>query len=250
MSTFYHNAIPNTGGIYKITCVLTDKFYVGSAKNLRIRRKCHFRDLQKGIRTNPKLQHAWNKYGSESFTFEVLEFVLLPEILTAREQFWFDTLRPFGRRGFNISRVAGSCLGKECSPVTRAKIGAAHLGKPNPHPGYEVSPETRARMSKAKLGNPSNLGRKLTPEHRANISAGSPRRKHSPEDITKMSAANASRMKTLIVTSPECVAQVIHGIHKFCKEHYLDDTHLINVAKGRSKQHKGWKARYPETDAS
>jgi hypothetical protein len=35
-----------------------------------------------------------------------------------------------------------------------------------------VSEETRAKLSKAALGNKSNTGRKLTEEHKANISKG------------------------------------------------------------------------------
>jgi len=55
------------------------------------------------------LQAAWNKYGPDVFTFEVLEYVL-PMSLTAREQYWFEKLKPFDKKGFNLDRVAGSSL--------------------------------------------------------------------------------------------------------------------------------------------
>ncbi len=94
MTPFYHGHIPETSGIYRITCIPTSKFYIGSAVNLYHRRVCHFNDLQHGTHRNSRLQRAWNKYGPDAFTFEVLELILIPFLLE-REQYWFDKLQPF-----------------------------------------------------------------------------------------------------------------------------------------------------------
>jgi hypothetical protein len=59
---------------------------------------------------------------------------------------------------------------------TRAKISAAHKGRP-------VTPETRAKMSAAHKGRP------VTPESRAKISAAHKGRPVIPETRAKMSAA-------------------------------------------------------------
>src|SRR6266702_5002666 len=105
------DSIPATCGIYRITNTTNGMFYIGSAVNLYKRRGTHSYYLRRNAHHNPKLQAAWNKYGEASFTFEVVEFVLVPELLTAREQYWLETLKPFGRKGFNIARIAGSSLG-------------------------------------------------------------------------------------------------------------------------------------------
>src|SRR6266699_1664035 len=128
MTPFYHGHIPETSGIYRITCIPTSKFYIGSAVNLYHRRVCHFNDLQHGTHRNSRLQRAWNKYGPDAFTFEVLELILIPFLLE-REQYWFDKLQPFGDKGFNLDRIAGSRIGSEVSPATRAKLRAANLGR-------------------------------------------------------------------------------------------------------------------------
>lgn len=61
-------------GIYKIVNKATGKCYVGQSQRMRKRVREHFRLLRWGKHTNPKLQHAWNKYGEENFewSFEVV----------------------------------------------------------------------------------------------------------------------------------------------------------------------------------
>src|SRR5260221_8454885 len=122
------NPIPNASGIYKITCTANKRIYIGSALNLYGRKAKHFSLLRRNTHHNPILQNAWNKYGESAFTFEVLEYVL-PISLTAREQYWFKKLKPFGRKGFNIDREAGSSLGIKRSPESRTKMSVARKGK-------------------------------------------------------------------------------------------------------------------------
>ena len=65
--------IPPTSGIYMITCTTNKKIYIGSTCNLYNRRRDHFSALRQKRHGNPYLQRAWNKYGEQAFTFEVLE---------------------------------------------------------------------------------------------------------------------------------------------------------------------------------
>src|SRR5712691_8441322 len=112
---------PETPGIYRITCIVTGKFYIGSAVNLRKRQKDHRHLLNQGTHRNPKLQNAWRKYGKDAFSFDILELVLTPELLTAREQYWFNKLKPFDKNGYNIDRVAGSRYGSKQSKAAIEK---------------------------------------------------------------------------------------------------------------------------------
>src|SRR6266568_1868256 len=134
------STIPATSGVYKITCTVTKKIYIGSALDLRHRRNQHFSELRRNKHPNSYLQRAWNKYGPDAFTFEVLELVL-PMSLTAREQYWFKKLKPFGKKGYNLARIAGSTM-----------LDRKH------------SPQTREKMRIRALGNTHSLGVKRTPE--------------------------------------------------------------------------------------
>jgi len=223
MPPLYHpvqqSPIPDASGIYKIVCITTGRFYIGSAIDLRQRYYSHVSLLRRSVHDNIILQRAWNKYGSDAFVFEVLELVL-PISLIAREQYWFDKLKPFGKRGFNLDRVAGSRYGTKHSLKTREQMKISHLGqKP-----------TEETIKKRLLTYP---GRPMSPEERITASN-----------------AKASKMKALIVTSPDGEVQTIRGIKKFCKEQHLHSGHLTEVAKGKYLHHKGWKARYPEIDVS
>ena len=62
-------------GIYKIINVVNNKFYVGSAVDLKRRRVRHFSELRTNKHNNKHLQAAWNKYGEASFIFVVVEEV-------------------------------------------------------------------------------------------------------------------------------------------------------------------------------
>lgn len=221
--------IPSASGIYRIVCTVTKKIYIGSATNLRKRRNEHFCELRQNKHGNSYLQHAWNKYGEQCFTFEVLEFVL-PMSLTAREQYWFKTLKPFGNKGFNIQREAGSPLGTKHTPEQIEKIKQGNLGKKHSPEaiekmrlsaiGRKFTPETIEKMRQAKIGTkPSHetrekmsqaaknhspesiernrqfhLGRKHTPETRERFRQIG--RERPPEAIEKMRQANLGRKKS------------------------------------------------------
>lgn len=242
-------SIPATSGIYLIICTITSKIYVGSARDLCKRRKQHFSALQRNEHHNPKLQNAFNKHGPDAFLFEILELVLLPELLTAREQFWFAKLRPFGKNGFNIDRVAGSSLGRVVSQVTRDKIGVANSGKPSPNRGKKMTPEQLEWHIFVRTG------KKQSAEHIRNAAETRIGTKRSPETCKKMSLSAMGHAPTnariFIVTSPDGTEYVVQdGLPAFCRQHGLNSSCMGGVARGERKQHKGWTARYPETDVS
>lgn len=54
-------------GVYKIVNKSTGQCYVGQSQRVKKRIKEHFRLLRWDKHNNPKLQHAFNKYGESSF---------------------------------------------------------------------------------------------------------------------------------------------------------------------------------------
>lgn len=277
----HYTTIPTTSGIYRIVCATNGKVYIGSTANLRKRSNDHFAAFRRNAHPNQKLQRAFNKYGEAPFTFEVLEFVL-PPFLLEREQYWLDKCKPFGKQGFNIAcSTQSNNLGMVASAETREKLRISHLGQPGYWTGKNRSPDTIEKIRLAKSINPGGRpsGCEITLEHReklrqANLgkkqseatirkraekqigrkkSAASVEktrlanlgRKNTPEACNNMRLARVSEMKTLIVTSPDGIEYSIVGIRQFCKEHNLDRSTLMKVAKGKCNQHKGWTARFP-----
>lgn len=71
--------------IYKITNTVNGKCYIGQAKDYKARFQGHKLKLRKNEHDNPHLQYAWNNYGADAFTFEVLEFT---EDYNEREKYY------------------------------------------------------------------------------------------------------------------------------------------------------------------
>src|SRR5687767_396383 len=99
---------PHASGVYQIRCIPTGKIYIGSAINLRDRWYRHRKSLSRGTHRNRYLQNAWDKYGNQSFEFEILEYVDVSHLLLA-EQKWIDNTSCTDRTiGFNLYNIAGS----------------------------------------------------------------------------------------------------------------------------------------------
>lgn len=170
-----------SAGIYVIARRDVDRFYIGSAVDIRNRWSVHRCRLRKGNHHSPQLQVAWNKHGDGAFEFAILETVASNSLLIEREQVWLDRFHPY----YNTCKTAGSALGHIVSAATRAKISAAHKGRKN----GPMSEETRKRLSAA------NSGRKLSEAHRRKLALAKIGRKRGP--YSAQHKANISAAVTL-----------------------------------------------------
>lgn len=133
-------------GIYKITNIVNNKFYIGSA-SLGFKRRFiqHKSDLKQNKHRNIHLQRSYNKHGKDNFLFEIIEYCE-PLKCIEREQYYIDTLKP----NYNIDLKAGSRLGAKMSKESCEKIGKAHKGQRAWNKGIPFSDEVRQKMSKSK----------------------------------------------------------------------------------------------------
>ena len=139
-------------GIYRIFNSTAGKCYVGSAVNISSRWSLHRNQLANGSHHSKKLQRAWNKYGADTFVFEVLEVVTDTALLVSREQFWIDQLQAVDL-GYNVKPVAGSSLGFKYSEESRAKMSQIQIGRPR-------SLASRANQSASTRGKPKSEAHK------------------------------------------------------------------------------------------
>jgi len=87
--------------VYVLLNIIENKVYVGSTKNIRIRRNAHKSRLQRGVHGNYKLIEAYNKYGWGSFVCGVLKYDVLEEVRKL-EQYYLE-LFDAKNCGYNIS---------------------------------------------------------------------------------------------------------------------------------------------------
>jgi len=120
-------------GIYKITNIKNNKFYIGSTNNLIRRKKEHFSLLKRNKSHCKILQRAYNKYGELYFTFEVLAYCPI-EYLFKLEQWFVDNLKP----QYNICLIDVSVpIGIPKSIEGRKRIGEANKYKTHPDFGWK-----------------------------------------------------------------------------------------------------------------
>ena len=76
-------------GVYKITNKINNKSYIGISTDIENRWKQHKSEYNHKREANKLLYKAFNKYGIENFTFEILEECPSEE-LDSKEAFWID----------------------------------------------------------------------------------------------------------------------------------------------------------------
>lgn len=175
-------------GVYQIRCLVSGKVYVGSTVRFRKRWIAHVTDLNKGIHHTQALQNAWNKYGAESFVFEILELADKPDLIRL-EQEWMERLKPFRGRGYNGRIDARSNLGVRHSEEIKARMR-----------GRKHRPESIEKMRIVKTG------LKHSAETRAKLSAIQTGKRKSPETTAK-----ARQALKLMPRKPEWNAAISAG---------------------------------------
>lgn len=113
--------LKKSSGIYKIINILNDKIYIGSTESFKIRFNKHIGALRNKRHHSPHLQNFYNKYGEGCLKFQIVEIVDESKLIE-REQYYLDTLKPFGENGFNCSPTAGSVRGFKRGEEYSAKV--------------------------------------------------------------------------------------------------------------------------------
>lgn len=87
-------------GIYIIKNKINGKIYIGKSYRMNQRLKEHVRNLRKGT-SSKLLQKDFDRYGEESFKFEILEEVPDKYKLLEKEDFYIDKYDSI-KNGYNV----------------------------------------------------------------------------------------------------------------------------------------------------
>jgi group I intron endonuclease len=92
-------------GIYKIENIVDKKIYIGSSVNVESREYKHFWMLKRKSHDNNHLQNAYNKFGKDSFKFQIIE-ECGDDNLIIRENFYIDFYKSnISEFGYNLATV-------------------------------------------------------------------------------------------------------------------------------------------------
>lgn len=197
-------------GVYIIKNLINGKSYIGSSQNIKNRWAQHKSSLRHNKSTNIILQQAWNKYGEENFTFELVEDIKNIDIIFEKEQNWIDKYKP----EYNISPTAGSPRGYKHTEKALQCLKARHptlewrqehsirmTGKMNPMWGRK-RPDLSKRNANTHLFGEKNhfWGKQHTEETKMKISKANkghlaPNKNipHTEETKQKISKANQGK---------------------------------------------------------
>jgi group I intron endonuclease len=93
-------------GIYQIRNILDGKIYVGSAKNLKTRWTTHLWALRSKKHFNIHLQRAFDKYGENSFIFEILYTTNnVEELIKKEDVIEIRKMLLLGQKGKDVTKM-------------------------------------------------------------------------------------------------------------------------------------------------
>jgi len=103
-------------GVYRWINNKNGNTYIGSSIKLSTRLYTYY-SLRSLAKSNRPIDRALLKHGYSNFSFEILEYCEIKELLK-REQYYLDNLKP----QYNIVKIAGSSLGYKHTPESLAKM--------------------------------------------------------------------------------------------------------------------------------
>jgi hypothetical protein len=237
-------------GIYKITNKITNKFYIGSAVDIKSRWSGHKRRLKANTHDNKHLQSAWNKDGIQNFLFEIVE-ICEREILIPTEQKYLDEYKCWDREiGYNIAKIAGNTTG--CFHTEESKILIKKNNKASEEEtrkkmrDYWSNPENRKYQSEkrkeylSKKENREKLKNSLTEYYKNNpekklFGENNPFYGKKPVNIKSIERVDPN---TGEIKEYECIRDAI-------KDGFESST-ITKVCKGKLLSHKGYYWKYKE----
>lgn len=184
-------------GIYSIIHAETGRTYIGSSKDVRKRLGTHRTDLKYNRHPNPALQNYYNKYGKDSFSFNILTIIEDAEILIKSENQEmishglanpetnvFDYTKSFNtqwagktgcvdpskyKRGpeHHLYGTVGPNKDKVFSDDVRANMSAGQKGKKVWNEGIPMAEKTKSILSNARKNIPWNAARRKAYEDKS-----------------------------------------------------------------------------------
>lgn len=198
--------------VYLIGFKKRPKVYIGSTIRWPYRGREHLKDLADGVHHNRYLQRAYVKYGPSTVYVKVLKtYDCSEEELRFHEEQWiqrYDSANP--DKGFN-------------SVPFPSFAGTG---------GYVATPEQRALFSRAQKQRMSSVAA------RERVSRAIERaRRADPERF----ANNPGNPVTYTLFNPNGRKVTIPNLYRYCRQHGLEYAAMIQVAKDKRIEYKGWK---------
>lgn len=209
-------------GIYKITCTVNNRYYVGSTTRSFIERfRSHKRLLKQNRHNNFHLQRDWNRYGLNLFTFEILQVCTDKSSVLKDEQYYLDLCASSDL--YNINKLSTSTLGYRHTKPNKDKISAI------------VKERMNTDSVRSKL-NASMISRWKDPIYR----------EQKTLEAKSLWSSSKRKRKTYhgLIDPFGKRYDNITNISEFCAQHNLRLSCVFQLFSGDIKTHKKWRYEY------
>lgn len=201
--------------IYKITCLVNSKVYIGWTKFSPEKRwQKHFYDAMNGSQYH--IHNAIRKYSANNFTIETICQSKDGKYLLEEMEPYFIKKYDSLNNGYNMMPGGQGGLGFKHSEKTKRKMSEQKLGKP----GHKHTKEYKKKIS--------GKGNYFYGKHHSKESNQKNRERHRKLCPAEIMYSNGNKIK-------------IEHLWDFCKEHNLNtgSIHKLINKNSRVKSHKG-----------
>lgn len=226
--------------IYKITCNINKKVYIGQTTNWNKRKREHRNSLNRNQHFNKNLQNSWNKYGEQYFSFEILEECAEDE-LDSKEIFWNAYYGyPDNNKVFNFE--SGGHKNKHLNEETKSKISAFNKGK-------VISEKHRKILSERKTGKNNHFyGKIYTPAERKVQSERMKMVKIKKSSIDAIIKSNILRQTPILQFDLNGIfIKEYSGINNAAKETKSQSSLIHKCCNGLRIKHNGFIWKYKKS---
>ena len=173
-------------GIYKITCLVNGRIYIGATTDSYKRFEKHKWMLQHNQHSNSDLQNAWNKYGEENFAFNWVTECSKEERFSVETAILKEYGWPDRTKIFNFE--SGGIKNKHISNETKQKISVFNKGK-------HLSDEHKTKLRLAKLG---KKGHSPTQEQKIAASTRMKNKKPNTNSLMALQKSNLNHQTAIL----------------------------------------------------
>ena len=252
MDTKQNNEEDRSYKVYKYTCKVNGKVYIGQTKKSLKRRA---NSNGSGYVQCPHFGNAIKKHGWENFVCEILEDNLtLEEANELETKYIMEYDSTNDKKGYNISfgggnksmpeitkkKISESNKGKYLSEETKRKLSESLKGKVPWIKGKKHSEESIRKLSESHKGKtPWNKGKKMSEETKRKLSeslkgkpSGMKGKKHSEETLIKMGAK-----KVICLETSKIYISIAEACREICGK---SKNSISNCCKGKRKLAYGY----------
>jgi len=250
--------------IYRFDFLSTGWFYIGSTKNYQQRIRQHYTGMKNQLHKNPKVQNVYNKYKLKP-AFRIIEFCSEKK-LQERENYWLDLAEP----NLNILLKSDSSVRKLKLPLVGKTIKLKNLETGFIENIAFDDLESFIRDNITRYGDfkkvliqqrfssegwslfsidgvlSTRVNKRETEEYKDRLCKRIKSMRvlaQKPEAILKIVEKNSKKFH---IIEPSGLEYCIKNLSAFCREHNLDNSTMIKVAKGKVSNHKGYLCNYIE----